>query len=396
MTKSDQIVLQLVRKALNAEYLVDSSMFKDACWAKVIDVATTQGVLGICFDAIEALKKSVSKGFKVSEVSGGFPDKGSLMVWLGRVLYMEKCYEVHAKAVKELASFYDGQGIRMMLLKGYGLSRYYPVPNHRPIGDIDIYLYEEFQKVSGVSKASGGEPVWKRADRLITEKLGIEVESGHEHHTTFNYKGIMVENHYDFINVKAHKDAPAIEARLKELASMGERKVLIGSNGSEVQLPSADFNAIFLIRHLGQHFAGEHVTLRQLLDWGVFLQHSCGKDGSECVHWDEIVPFLKKMGIWTFFNQINAVCEDYLGIKLPDGVPSIERKPDLEKRIIEDILHPEFDEKKPQKLIPVLWFKAKRWWFNRWKHPLIYNEWWLPMLLTLAWSHLRRIETIKD
>lgn len=195
----------------------------------------------------------------------------------------------------------------------------------------------------------------------------------HDHHTTFSCKGTMVENHYDFINTKAHKDAPAIEARLKDLASRSERKVMIGLNGCEAYLPSANFNVIFLIRHLGQHFTGERVALRQLLDWGLFLQKYVLK-----VNCSGIIPFLKEIGILTFFNQINAICEDYFGIKFNDRVPKIERNKDLEKRIVGDILHPEFTEKKPEKLFPVLWFKMKRCWYNRWKNPLVNNEWLSP------------------
>ena len=30
--------------------------------------------------------------------------------------------------------------VRMLLLKGYGLSKYYPVPSLCLVGDIDIYL----------------------------------------------------------------------------------------------------------------------------------------------------------------------------------------------------------------------------------------------------------------
>ena len=230
--------------------------------------------------------------------------------------------------------------------------------------------------------------IFQAGDELI-RNLGAKVEEGHEHHTTFNFQNQMVENHYDFINTKAHRDAPRIEAKLKELASR-ECKEHMMPDGTKVLLPSADFNVIFLIRHLGQHFAGERIILRQILDYGLFLQ----KEGGS-VHWSEIVPFIKEMGIWTFFNQINAICEDYLGLQL-DGVPEIERDEELERRIIEDVLHPEFAEEKPSGLVPVLAFKARRWWHNRWKHPLVYNEWLLPMLLTMAWSHLRRIKTIKD
>ncbi|EFI04327.1 hypothetical protein HMPREF9007_01984 [Bacteroides sp. 1_1_14] len=52
------------------------------------------------------------------------------------------------------------------------------------------------------------------------------------------------------------------------------------------------------------------------------------------------------MRSWSFFNQINVVCENYLDIKFSDSVPAIKRNKDLETRITEDVLHSEFCEEK--------------------------------------------------
>ena len=75
-----------------------------------MDSATEQGVLGICIDAIELFP------------SDQRPDKDTLMDWLVQVLYMESCYEEHRTAIVELTDFYRSIDVRMMLLKGYGLS----------------------------------------------------------------------------------------------------------------------------------------------------------------------------------------------------------------------------------------------------------------------------------
>ena len=374
MTTSDKIVISLIRKALCPKYKIDASLFVNSNWEEVMDAATVQGVLGICYESIE------------NTPANQRPNLDCLMKWFGQVEYMKACYDAHRKAITELAQFYNEYGITMMLLKGYGLSLYWPTPNHRPVGDIDVFLLKEVLYNSKAQLLTDG--IWREADQLVYEKLGIKIESNHEHHTCFSYKGIMVENHYDFINVRAHKDAQQIEDKLKELISVRGESSL---NSLGFLVPSPDFNVIFLIRHLGQHFAGERVTLRQLLDWGLFLKN----EGSK-VDWKKIVPFLKQMGIWTFFNQTNAICEDILGIQLAGHIPPIERDEQLTQRIVEDVLHPEFSEDKPSRLIPVLRFKMKRWWFNGWKHPLIYNEWLLPLFLTLLWSHVRRIGTIKD
>lgn len=136
------------------------------------------------------------------------------------------------------------------MLKRYGLSLNWPILSHRLVGDVDIYLWND---------NDNSVPVWKRGDELIEKELGIKVEDGHEHHTVFQFEGMTVENHYDIINTKGHRSSVWIEEKLKVLATLCQQSMV---DGQQIYLPSANFNAIFLIRHLGQHFAGGKVTLR--------------------------------------------------------------------------------------------------------------------------------------
>lgn len=149
-------------------------------------------------------------------------------------------------------------------------------------------------------------------------------------------------------------------------------------------------NAIFLIRHLGQHFAGAEATLRQLLDWGFFMQHE-----HENVDWELVVSTLKKVGIYRLFQQINAICVDYLGFA-ESSFPQIEREAALEQRIIEDILSREFGEVKPKgNTFHVICFKTRRFFANRWKRELVFREGIWSQLWYGSIAHLRRYNTIK-
>lgn len=58
----------------------------------------------------------------------------------------------------DLARLYANNGIRMMVVKGYGLSLDWPVPNHRPVGDLDIYNFGK----------------WKEADVLVAKECCIK------------------------------------------------------------------------------------------------------------------------------------------------------------------------------------------------------------------------------
>lgn len=372
MDGTDNRILSLIKYAVanDSKDNVDIN-FYDADWNNLLTLSKKQGVSALVVDGLQNFL-SYSNGCQ--PLAGKtIADKQRRMQWIGQVVACERLYAKHEMVMAELARIYSTNGIRMMVLKGYGLSLDWPVPSHRPVGDLDIYNFGR----------------WKEADEVVARECGVKVDDGHEHHTVFSFRGVAVENHYDFINTKAHRDASRIEARLKQLAERDCREVDV--QGSKIYLPSADFNAIFLMRHMGQHFAGEHMNLRQVLDWGFFMRAH-----SKEVDWKSTIAFLKEIGLYTFFNQINAICVDYLGFS-EASFPMINRNDNLEMRILADILHPEFAEEKPSEgLLPILMFKLRRWWHNRWKHPLVYKEWLLPMFLTLLWSHLRRIKTIKD
>lgn len=370
MEKENKLLLALLRIVVKKQ--ADESIPSDVDWEKLMNIATTQVVPVVVLDGLQYYH-SIHPDY-IPFASLGLSNKPQTrMRWIGQVMAFEKMYAIHERAMTDLARLYTSKGIRMMVLKGYGLSLDWPIPNHRAVGDLDIYNFGK----------------WKGADAFIAEQLGIKIDDGHEHHTVFYFHGVAVENHYDFINTKAHRDAPKIEAHLKTLAEKDFREIEI--EGIKIYLPSADFNAIFLMRHMGQHFAGEYLNLRQILDWGFFIQAH-----HEEIDWNDIIGFLKDMGIYTFFNQINAICVDYLGFSEKD-FPTIRRNQELEKRILMDILSPEFDEKKPNgSLFTVVWFKLRRWWANKWKHQLVYNDNLPSIFATLALSHLKRIKTIKD
>lgn len=369
MTRTDKTLLSLVKCAVRGH--CDETLFDNGIdWISVFMSANLQAIPVLVADGLQMYLSTHPEAKPFANESAAA--KLKRMQWLGQVMAYERLYAKYEMVMADLARLYANKGIRMLVLKGYGLSLDWPVSNHRPVGDLDIYNFGR----------------WQEADALIAEQ-GIKVDDGHEHHTVFNFKGVAIENHYDFINTKAHRDAPKIEERLKALSEKDCMEIEV--QGAKIYLPSADFNALFLMRHMGQHFAGEHLNLRQVLDWGFFVRAHYNE-----VDWNGAVTFLKEIGLYTFYCQINAICIDYLGFDETE-FPFVERNKMLEERILADILHPEFAEEKPLSgLLSILAFKFRRWWHNRWKHPLVYKEWLLPMFLTLLWSHLRRYKTIKD
>lgn len=345
-------------------------------WMELFDLSERQGISAIALDGLHSIVKHrslVLDGFNL-KISSDPQLVYRKFQWLGLAMQMEQMYAEHEAAIASLAKFYGREGVRLMVLKGYGLSLNYPHPNHRPTGDVDTYNF-------GLQKF---------ADEMLIKKTGIAVDNSHHHHSVFTWKGVMFENHYDFINQYAHRNSKKIEAKLKELADKDVQKVRVGDDGVEIYLPSPQFNALFLVRHCAAHFSSIGLSLRQLLDWLLFV-----KRFHDQVDWQKAYIFYKEHNLMRFVNSMNAIGAKYLGfgsvlngLEQKIGVVVIEKDEALVERMLNDILSPEFTEREDGSLRSGLWVKPRRWWHNRWKHRITYPD---SLLVGFLWTLCSKI-----
>ena len=223
--KNIQTLLKLLRFAnAQASTVSDTVLPSNIDWRTVYGIAVHQGVSAILLDAIGRLPAEAR------------PPKPVLMQWIGQTTMMERMYAKHRERIVELADFYKQHGIKMLLLKGYGCSLCYTKPEHRPTGDIDVFLFGRQDE----------------ADILLEKQLRIKVHREYHKHSTFNYAGVEVENHAKFIDDVSHKSNIRFE---RILMSILGRYECLQSGIDNVLLPSPTFNALFLLRHTGEHFA---------------------------------------------------------------------------------------------------------------------------------------------
>lgn len=310
-------------------------------WSSIYALAAEQGLSAIVMDGIELLPDSLR------------PPKELMLQWIGEVLQSyEHRYVDYEKAIGELAAFYNQHGIKMMLLKGYGLSLNYPNPKHRPCGDIDTWNFGKQEE----------------ADAILQKELGIPVDNSEHHHTVFYWKKYMVENHYDMLITSATKANTQLEPILKELAMDDSHSIVI--KDEKVFIPSPSFNALFLLRHMLMHFVACGINVRNILDWGFFWEKE-GKD----VDKEWIKEMADRYHMSSFLNIINAICVDNLGFAT-DIFPCVQFSPDIKERVLKDTLYPDFDwtEAHKRSLIPRLSFKYRRWKAASWKRELCNGE----------------------
>lgn len=374
MDETIGFLLRLVRLGLfpNMAYLSDNKHdFSKVDWTRVFSLSMHHGISAIAIDGLQQLMGHPNSKALLERVNVGTLKLHKIR-WLASVLNIEQNYERHIQVMSELAKFYKSQGIKMLVAKGYGLSLNYPFPNHRPLGDIDIWLFGD----------------QKKGDMVLERKKNVKIDYGHHHHTIFNYKGITVENYSDFLCVPGHRKNASYEKLLKRLAY--EESIKSQINGEDIYFPSANFNALFILKHSATHFASTEMNLRQLLDWGTFVL-KYGKD----IDWNMVINVTKEYNLYRFMNSQNALCIDYLGFPA-DAFPTFERDETLETRILNDILSPEFNENAPSDFIKGLLFKYRRWKANSWKHEITFPESLTETLLTQFFAHLLKPASLKN
>ena len=362
MLTNNQLVHIL--NAKSSQQLYDSSVF--------------YGISAIVWDVIYGPNTVGSSEFDLP--------KPLKLQWALQVKQVESMYARQKAVIAKLAKFFGEHGIKMMVLKGYGLSLNYPVPNHRLCGDVDIWLFEEQVTADGTMQRVVAQ---QRADELLKNELGVDIDNDRHHHTVFYIDGVMVENHYDFLNIHAHRSNRIIEERLKMLAQQDIESIDV--NGVTVYLPSPDFHALFMLRHSASHFAAERIVIRHLLDWSYFVEKYSAR-----VDWNGLVSFAREMNMHRFLHCLNAICIDRLGLP-KDCVPAFECDPLLEERVWNEILQPEFIVEKPQGAgyLKSWNFMFRRWWTNRWKHRITYPEGLFETFFVQLWSHLLKPKSLK-
>lgn len=360
-----RVFLELVRLGIGTE-TVSSLRFQVPStidWNALEELAARQGLSAVLVDGVGKLPEDKR------------PPKPVLLQWIGETLQgYEYRYEQYRKAIAGLAAFYNKHGFRMMLLKGYACSLDWPRPDHRPCGDIDIWLFGQ-QKEADAALAAR----FKKFERF-------RIDNSHHHHSIFYWQDFMVENHYDFISTLHHRSHITYERILKELGK--DDSYSIELYGEKVHLPSPDLHALFLLKHAMLHFVGTELTFRQVLDWAFFV-----KRHSKEVDWEMVVGVLEEHGMMPMFNILNAICVDDLGFD-PSLFPMIKFDPVVKDRVLKEIFACVYQDDRLEDFLTRQVNRYRRWRDNGWKHDLCYRESRWSAFLMGIWGHILKPASI--
>ena len=358
LTDAETTLLQLLRYALcdEAEAPVITAATE---WETIFRLSQSEGVAQIVWHGVERL---MAEGRIASE---HLPTKRIKLQWAYHNDSLERRYKQQKRVISTLATTLCNKGANILLLKGYGLSICYPRPEERTSSDVDIYLL-------------GNQEL---GNEILERELGIAVDNTKHLHTTFKLEGIMVENHFDFLNIYSHRSNRAIDTLLKELT---EESVPLALDSETIYIPSVKFNSLYLLRHAASHFAAVEIVLRHIVD--------CH---AQEIDWEWLRTTARRYNMESFLDVLNSLSWSICGID-PNLTPGTTPHPELEERILRDILSPEFDERERQgSILKVIGFKLRRWWAHRWKHRMVYSDSLVSIFINQIWSHILKPNNLK-
>lgn len=279
-----------------------------------------------------------------------------LMPWLAEHEKATGWHSYQLQVQQDIVTTMQRNGIDTLVLKGSHAAQYYPRPEEREFGDLDLYFYDRHDA----------------ADRVAREVLKVEVGNDAHHHSKYNYRGVTVESHYDFVNVHYPPSNRRYEALLKEL------------------VPSPTFEVLFLLRHMACHFAAGRITLRDLVDWTLTCRTLQGQ-----VDWNRVQKIASDYGMSTFVSLLNNVAERQLGTRL--AMPQHNSPDALADTVLfeRDLVYgsAEADDKQADGLARLPW-KLRRWKAQAWKRRMVFCDSEPVLLFASLTSHAEKPQSI--
>jgi len=329
-------------------------------WDKVLTLAAEHGVLPIIAPLLSDLT---------------FDDEASRMMlveWYAIAHSNQQDYKLRKSIMCEMSSMFAKKGLDILFMKGVTLAQLYPEPAWRVFSDIDYYLFGKSEQ--GIA---------------ILKKHGIENSAYYHHHTQASLNGVLLENHYDFVERVNHRCDIILDDALKTLAEKEGRTMKASFLGDEITnayVMTPTMNAIFLMRHMSAHFVGETIPLRMLYDWALFLKH-CAKD----VDWEVVIDLYDRSGMSEFAGLIQYLLKTKLGVEYAE-CPVFPFDEEKAERLWKSIAYP--PEQDPYKKFSFRYyiFEAKTFLKNRWKHKIVYpGESYAWLFCKYAWLGTKKM-----
>ena len=215
---------------------------------------------------------------------------------------------------RHLNDIMDKNGHPFIILKGTAAAAYYPQPEKRCFGDVD-FLIDTTQRAA--------------VEALLSADGYERWSSEHICHVVYRKGKQHLEMHFETVGIPYGRSGELV----REWMQGAVVDSIIQTVGDVAfPAPGPKYHALILLLHMQHHALSEGLGLRHLCDWAVFVDRTANEP-----FWDEeVLPLLKKIGLYTYAAAMTKTAATYLHTACPIWARNVDES--LCGRLIEDIL----------------------------------------------------------
>lgn len=217
-----------------------------------------------------------------------------LLQFIGQSLQLEQENAAMNAFIEELVENMRHYDIYAILVKGQGIARCYERPLWRACGDVDLLLsHENYDKAK---------------ELLVPLASSVETEWGYQKHLSMTLERWIVELHGSLRTQLSSKVDRLIDQTQKAVFYGGQVRSWMNGK-TQVFLPSADNDVIFIFTHFLKHFYKGGLGLRQICDWCRLLWTY-----RESLNHGLLESRIRKAGLMTEWKAFGAFAVEVLGM----------------------------------------------------------------------------------
>lgn len=271
-SESNELFYELLSVCTGAKETL-SCQYNEEQWSYALVMAREQAIEGVLLSAIELLTEKQR------------PPKRVLLQWIGSVQILEANSVKIANAGDNIVKYFRKNGFACNILKGSAVSRYYPHPEKRTSGDVDIWLDGGREKIYSFARA------FDNKGKLY----GVNY-----HHIHFH----LIENVHIEVHIwPSFLSSPLRNWRLHKFSDLHRPTM-------ETDKPSLAFDRVFILLHCYRHMCGHGLGLRQIMDYFYVLKQGFSEDEKV-----DAVCWIKKLGMQRFARGLMWVLNQYFGLE---------------------------------------------------------------------------------
>lgn len=274
--------LSLLKASLDTRQPIPSEKLTADEWAQIFEMSKKQNMTALLSAGIERLDLEV------------LPPRLILLQWLVANECVRKRNIVMNRASAGIQSRLAKDGFASCLLKGQGVASYYPDPYKRIPGDIDLWVDCNRHDFIAYITERFPNPDIKYRDIDVLISKDIEAE--------FHFTPAVFNNYFN-------------NARLQEYFRSNKslqfrNYVVLSTGGEKVCTPTNDFNRIYLLVHLFNHYLYEGIGLRQFVDYYFLL-----KQGFTQKEKENNIQTLRELSLMKFTAATMYILKECLGLE---------------------------------------------------------------------------------